>query len=84
LRTLEWVGREEDLSVSGPSGTGKSHLVEALAHAVIDADMRVSWFTLETLTATIGRAKVDASIAKVVARDLPQRLDRDSLTAGRV
>ncbi len=30
--------------------------------------MRVSWFTLETLTATIGRARVDASIAKVVAR----------------
>ena len=68
LRTLEWVGRAENLSVSGPSGTGKSHFVEALAHAVIDADMRVSWFTLETLTATIGRARVDASIAKVVAR----------------
>jgi len=68
LRTLEWIGRAENLSVSGPSGTGKSHFVEALAHAVIDADMRVSWFTLETLTATIGRARVDASIAKVVAR----------------
>jgi len=68
LRTLEWVGRAENLSVSGPSGTGKSHFVEALAHAVIDADMRVSWFTLETLTATIARARVDASIAKVVAR----------------
>jgi DNA replication protein DnaC len=68
LRTLEWVGRAENLTVSGPSGTGKSHFIEALAHAVIDADMRVSWFTLETLTATIGRARVDASIAKVVAR----------------
>ncbi len=68
LRTLEWVGRAENLSVSGPSGTGKSHFVEALAHAVIDADMRVSWSTLETLTATIGRARVDASIAKVVVR----------------
>jgi len=68
LRTLEWVGRAENLAVSGPSGTGKSHFVEALAHAVIDADMRVSWFTLESLTATIGRAKVDASIARVVSR----------------
>jgi DNA replication protein DnaC len=68
LRTLEWVSRAENLSVSGPSGTGKSHFVEALSHAAIDADMRVSWFTLETLTATIGRARVDASIAKVVAR----------------
>jgi len=68
LRTLEWVGRAENLTVSGPSGTGKSHFVEALAHAVIDADLRVAWFTLETLTATIGRARVDASIAKVVTR----------------
>ncbi len=68
LRTLEWVARAENLAVSGPSGTGKSHLVEALAGAVIEAGMRVSWFTLETLTATLGRAKVDASIAKVVAR----------------
>jgi DNA replication protein DnaC len=42
--------------------------VEALGHAVIDAGMRVSWFSLESLTATIGRAKVDASVSKVVAR----------------
>ncbi len=68
LATLEWVHRAENLAVSGPSGTGKSHFVEALAHAVIDAGMRVAWFSLETLTATIGRAKVDASISKVVAR----------------
>ncbi len=68
LRTLEWIGRAENLALSGPSGTGKSHFLEAIAHAVIDADMRVSWFTLETLTATIGRARVDATIAKVVAR----------------
>ncbi|MGH8919745.1 MAG: ATP-binding protein, partial [Actinomycetes bacterium] len=68
LRTLEWVGRAENLALSGPSGTGKSHFVEALAHAVIEAGMRVSWFTLESLTATIGRAKVDASVSRVVAR----------------
>ena len=68
LATLEWVGRAENLAIAGPSGTGKTHFVEALAHRVIDAGMRVSWFTLESLTATIGRASVDASIAKTVAR----------------
>jgi DNA replication protein DnaC len=68
LRTLEWIGRAECLAVTGPSGTGKSHFVEALGHAVIDAGMRVSWFSLETLTATLGRAKVDASISRVVTR----------------
>lgn len=30
--------------------------------------MRVSWFTLAFLAAAIGRASVDASIAKTVAR----------------
>jgi DNA replication protein DnaC len=37
--------------------TTVSHFVEALAHAAIDAGMRVSWFTFESLTATLGRAK---------------------------
>jgi DNA replication protein DnaC len=68
LRTLEWVGRAENLAMAGPSGTGKSHFVEAIAHAVIDAGMRVSWFTLESLTITVGRAQVDASINKLIAR----------------
>jgi DNA replication protein DnaC len=35
LMTLEWIGRAENLVAAGPSGTGKSHLVEALAHAAI-------------------------------------------------
>jgi DNA replication protein DnaC len=68
LRTLEWVGRAENLAMAGPSGTGKSHFVEALGHAVIDAGMRVAWFSLESLALTIGRAKVDASVGRVVAR----------------
>ena len=68
LRALEWIGRAETLSISGPSGTGKSHFVEAPGHVAIDAGLRVSWFTLETLTPTINRSKVDASTAKVVQR----------------
>jgi hypothetical protein len=49
-------------------GTGKSHLVEALAHAAIEKDLRVAWFTLETLTAAIGKAKADGSAARTVTR----------------
>lgn len=62
------MGRAENLAISGPSGTGKTHFLEALAHQVIDAGMRVSWFTLESLTAAIGRAGVDGSIGKTIAR----------------
>jgi DNA replication protein DnaC len=68
LRTLEWVHRAENLAICGPSGTGKSHFLEALAHAVIEAGMRVSWFSLESLTAALGRASVDASVGRVVNR----------------
>jgi DNA replication protein DnaC len=68
LSTLEWIGRAENLAVAGPSGTGKSHFVEALAHTAIEADLRVAWFTLETLAGTIGRAKADGSVARTVAR----------------
>src|SRR5688500_13710307 len=68
LTTLEWVGRHENLVVSGPSGTGKSHFTEGLAAAAIEADMRVAWFTLETLTQTINRAKADGSVARAVTR----------------
>ena len=55
-------------SVGLTPGTGKTHFVEALAHKVIDDGMRVSWFTLESLTAAIGRATVDGSVAKTIAR----------------
>ncbi len=68
LSTLEWIGRAENLAVAGPSGTGKSHFVEALAQKAIEADLRVAWFTLETLTATISRAKTDGSTARTITR----------------
>jgi nucleoside-triphosphatase THEP1 len=66
--TLEWIHRRENLAVSGASGTGKTHFVEALAHVAIEADLRVSWLTLESLTATVAKAKADGSVARAVAR----------------
>jgi len=68
LATLEWLGRAENLALCGPSGTGKTHYLEGLAAAAIETGRRVAWFSLESLTATIGRAKVDGSVGRVVAR----------------
>ncbi|MEU7283454.1 IS21-like element helper ATPase IstB [Streptomyces sp. NPDC045431] len=68
LMTLEWVARAENLAVAGPSGTGKSHLAEALANKAIDEGMKVAWFTLESLTAHLGRATVDNTVSKAVAK----------------
>jgi DNA replication protein DnaC len=68
LTTLEWIGRAENLVIAGPSGTGKSHLTEALAAAAIEKDLKVAWFTLESLHAVIAKTKIDGSTARTVAR----------------
>jgi DNA replication protein DnaC len=68
LRTLEWIGRAENLLVCGPSGSGKSHLVEALGHQAIDRGKTVAFHTLETLAALLHRHRPDDSVAKAVSK----------------
>jgi DNA replication protein DnaC len=68
LRTLEWVERGEDLCVCGPSGTGKSHFVEALGHLAIDKGKTVAWHTLESLEALLRGHRADGSVAKAIAK----------------
>jgi DNA replication protein DnaC len=67
LRSLEWVTRSENLVVAGPSGTGKSHLLEALGHAAVDAQMTVAWFSVEDLGAVVRRHRVDDTVSKAFA-----------------
>jgi len=68
LATLEWVDRAEALCVCGPSGTGKSHLVEALSHLAIDQGKTVAWHTLESLAALLRSHRADDSVAKAIGR----------------
>jgi len=74
LRTLEWVGQHENLVVCGPSGTGKSHLLEALGHAAVDNGAHVAWFSLESLGALFRRHRADdttgRAIRKIMRADL--------------
>jgi DNA replication protein DnaC len=66
LRTLEWVTRRENLVVAGPSGTGKSHFCEAIGHAAVDANLTVSWFSVEALGTLVARHRVDDTITKAI------------------
>ena len=68
LRTLEWIGRHENLVVCGPSGTGKTHFCEALGHAAVDAGHKVTWFSLEHLGALVRRHGADDAAAKAIKR----------------
>ncbi len=68
LRTLEWLDRSEVLVVCGPSGSGKSHFIEALGHLAIDNGKTVTWHTLETLAQLLRRHQADDSIHKAIAK----------------
>jgi DNA replication protein DnaC len=70
LRTLEWVGRRENLVVCGPSGTGKTFLLEALGQQAVEAGLRVAWFTLEDLGVLLRRHRADDTVTKAIARVL--------------
>ena len=68
LQTLEWVNRAEVLVICGPSGTGKSHFIEALGHLAIDKGKTVAWHTLETLAQLLRRHRADDSINKAIGK----------------
>lgn len=70
LRTLEWIDRHENLIVCGPSGTGKTHFLEALGQAAIDHGCHVSWFSLEALGALVRRHRADDSTSRAIRRIL--------------
>lgn len=70
LRTLEWIGRRENLVVCGPSGTGKTMFLEALGQAAVEAGRRVSWFSLEDLGVLIRAHRADDTVTKAITRVL--------------
>ncbi|MDQ3663292.1 MAG: IS21-like element helper ATPase IstB [Actinomycetota bacterium] len=70
LRTLEWIGRRENLVVCGPSGTGKTFLLEALGQRAVERGLRVAWFTLEDLGVLVRRHRADDTVTKAITRVL--------------
>jgi DNA replication protein DnaC len=70
LRTLEWIGRKENLVVCGPSGTGKTFLLEALGQLAVEQSLKVAWFTLEQLGVLVSRHRADDSVSKAISRVL--------------
>ena len=74
LRTLEWVHRRENLVVCGPSGTGKTFLLEALGQQAVEAGMHVAWLRLEDLGVLLRRHRADDTVAKAITRLLKAEL----------
>ena len=55
-------------SVDSGSGTGKTHFLEALGQAAVDAGHKVTWFSLEHLGALVRRHGADDTAAKAIRR----------------
>ncbi|WP_230871293.1 ATP-binding protein, partial [Mycobacterium canetti] len=70
LRTLEWIHRRENLVVCGPSGTGKTFLLEALGQQAVETGLHVAWFSLEQLGALVRRHRADDTVTKAISRIL--------------
>lgn len=68
LRSLEWVERKESLCVCGPSGTGKSHFLEAIGRQLIAQGRTVAWTTLEAVGELVRRHRIDDTVNRAVAR----------------
>ena len=52
----------------GPSGTGKSHFLEAVGQRAVDHDLKVTWFTLEDLGSLVRRHRIDDTTTRVIKR----------------
>ncbi len=74
LRTLEWIGRRENLVICGPSGTGKTFWLEALGQLAVEAGLKVAWFSLEDLGVLVRRHRADDSVTRAVQAILRARL----------
>ena len=70
LRTLEWIHRRENLVVCGPSGTGKTFLLEALGQHAVHTGLRVAWYGLEDLGVLLRRHRADDTVTKAITRIL--------------
>lgn len=68
LKTLDWIGRSENLVICGPSGTGKTFFLEALGHLAIEKDKKVTWTRLEDLGLLVRSHRPDDTVTKMVTK----------------
>jgi DNA replication protein DnaC len=59
LATAAWIQRREDALFSGPPGSGKSHLAQAVGHAVIQQGYRVIYREAHILLEELADATLD-------------------------
>jgi DNA replication protein DnaC len=64
----EWLDRGANVLLFGPPGVGKSHLISALGHALIDAGRRVLFTRCSDLVQRLQAARRDLRLPQELAR----------------
>ena len=59
LATAGWIGRREDGLFLGPPGSGKSHIAQAIGHAILQQNYRVLYRETHTLLEELADATLD-------------------------
>lgn len=66
LITCDWVRRQHNLALTGPTGVGKTWLACALGHQACRQGLSVRYVRLPRLFATLGIAHGDGSYARLM------------------
>jgi len=66
LTSLEWIRAKENLTLVGPTGTGKSHTLIALGHAAVATGLKVRYVTAAELVETLYRHPADNSVGRLI------------------
>jgi DNA replication protein DnaC len=64
----DWISKHQNMVVTGPCGSGKSYLAQALAHNAIRCGISAVYFWLPRFSETITKAKADGSLPHLIRR----------------
>jgi DNA replication protein DnaC len=68
IRRGEWIDQATNIITIGPPGTGKSHLLAGVGHAMVDRGHTVLWTPTATLVQRLLAAKRDLRLPRELAR----------------
>lgn len=64
----DWITKHQNMVITGPCGSGKSFLAQALAHNAIKSGFAAAYFWLPRFSGVITKARADGSLAHLIRR----------------